>query len=106
MLRHVGERGVGLFNSNGVVRFWRWGVVDKDNTAVGIRCNLPQEAIVGVFIAQDPAAAMTEDDTRKISVALFRTHEPHAYLSSRPTRYGDIFNFCRKLLYGLCLEII
>ena len=86
------QRGVGLLVLHWVVRFGRRGVVDEDDDRLGMIGELAVEPLVGVLVAQDPAAAVAVEHHRQYAGRGGGSDDPDTDPAGRPAPDDQVFD--------------
>src|SRR5215469_10501359 len=92
MIDHVAGSGVGLLDLNRIASLRRTVVINEHNSGPGADCNFPDQAIVGISIAQNPPAAVNIDYRRQDIDGAGRANDPYRHRSSWADREGGILN--------------
>jgi hypothetical protein len=100
------QRGVGLLVLGRVVRLGCPGVVDEDDDCLGLVGELAAEPLVGVLIAEDPAAAAGVEHHRQHSGGVGRADDPDADFAGRAARDRAVVDLGGRQLDGdACLDL-
>ncbi len=100
VLRRPDGRRVGLFDGDGIARLWRRRIVDEDHRGLRAVGDLTHEAVVGLFVAQDPAAAMEVHHHRQGAGCALRPDDANRHLAGWPARDHAVFDVRGELRDG------
>src|SRR6516162_10555706 len=97
MVGHVAGSSVGLLDRDRIASLRRTVVINEHNSSPGADCDFPDQAIVGISIAQNPAAAVNIDYRRQDIGGAGRANDPYRHRSGWTNRKGDILNLGARL---------
>ena len=92
MIDHVAGGGVGLLNRDRIASLRRTVVINEHDSGPSADCDFPDQAIVGISIAQNPAAAVNIDYRRQDIDGAGRANDPDRHRSGWTNRKGGILN--------------
>src|SRR5215472_16930095 len=92
MIDHVAGSCVGLLDRDRIASFRRTVVINKHDSGPGADCDFPDQAIVGISIAQNPPDAVNIDYRRQGIDGAGRANDPYRHRSGWTNREGDILN--------------
>lgn len=72
---------VRLLDGDGVAGLGRGRVADEDDRGLGLVGDLPHQPVVGVLVAQDPAAAVEVHDGGELVAHAGRADDPDLHLA-------------------------